>query len=105
MINVAGCPTHPDWVTETLLLLAAGKLSAGKLSAWRGFLTANAESLWLAADGEGKFPVAWAARHLDAALGWPRPRALWPARRGAPPPRKEDIRITRPELGVEMVVP
>lgn len=23
VINVAGCPTHPDWVTETLLLLAA----------------------------------------------------------------------------------
>ena len=22
VINVAGCPTHPDWVTETLLLLA-----------------------------------------------------------------------------------
>lgn len=26
VINVAGCPTHPDWVTETLLLLAAGAL-------------------------------------------------------------------------------
>ncbi|MEC9103383.1 MAG: HupU protein, partial [Pseudomonadota bacterium] len=24
VINVAGCPTHPDWVTETLLLLKAG---------------------------------------------------------------------------------
>lgn len=23
VINVAGCPTHPDWVTETLMLLAA----------------------------------------------------------------------------------
>jgi ferredoxin hydrogenase small subunit len=26
VINVAGCPTHPDWVTETLLLLSAGML-------------------------------------------------------------------------------
>ena len=26
VINIAGCPTHPDWVTETLLLLAAGAL-------------------------------------------------------------------------------
>jgi len=24
VINVAGCPTHPGWVTETLLMLAAG---------------------------------------------------------------------------------
>ena len=24
VINVAGCPTHPDWVSETLMLLAAG---------------------------------------------------------------------------------
>lgn len=31
VINVAGCPTHPDWVTETLLLLAAGALDAGQL--------------------------------------------------------------------------
>jgi NiFe hydrogenase small subunit HydA len=30
-INVAGCPTHPDWVTETLLLLAAGALGPGEL--------------------------------------------------------------------------
>ena len=28
IINVAGCPTHPDWVTETLLLLAADALGA-----------------------------------------------------------------------------
>ena len=28
VINVAGCPTHPVWVTETLLLLAAGALGA-----------------------------------------------------------------------------
>lgn len=26
VINVAGCPTHPDWVTETLLLLAGDAL-------------------------------------------------------------------------------
>lgn len=26
VINVAGCPTHPDWVTETLLLLADGPI-------------------------------------------------------------------------------
>ena len=31
VINVAGCPTHPDWVTESLLLLAAGALDAGQL--------------------------------------------------------------------------
>lgn len=28
VINVAGCPTHPGWVTETLLLLAAGEAVA-----------------------------------------------------------------------------
>jgi ferredoxin hydrogenase small subunit len=33
VINVAGCPTHPDWVTETLLLLASGALSADDLDA------------------------------------------------------------------------
>ncbi len=33
VINVAGCPTHPDWVTETLLMLAAGALGAGALDA------------------------------------------------------------------------
>lgn len=31
VINVAGCPTHPDWVTETLLLLAAGALDEDAL--------------------------------------------------------------------------
>jgi ferredoxin hydrogenase small subunit len=31
VINVAGCPTHPDWVTETLLMLASGALGAGGL--------------------------------------------------------------------------
>lgn len=33
VINVAGCPTHPDWVTETLLMLAAGRLEASELDA------------------------------------------------------------------------
>jgi ferredoxin hydrogenase small subunit len=28
VINVAGCPTHPDWVTQTLLLLAGGDAPA-----------------------------------------------------------------------------
>ena len=31
VINVAGCPTHPVWVTETLLMLAGGALGAGDL--------------------------------------------------------------------------
>ena len=31
VINVAGCPTHPDWVTETLMLLAAGSLGEAAL--------------------------------------------------------------------------
>jgi uptake hydrogenase small subunit len=31
VINVAGCPTHPDWVTETLLMLAAGQMDATAL--------------------------------------------------------------------------
>ncbi|MDJ0824895.1 MAG: HupU protein [Rhodobacter sp.] len=31
VINVAGCPTHPGWVTETLLLLASGALGAEAL--------------------------------------------------------------------------
>ncbi|MCV6596201.1 MAG: HupU protein [Mangrovicoccus sp.] len=33
VINVAGCPTHPDWVTETLLLLAAEELALSALDA------------------------------------------------------------------------
>ncbi|MDJ0820987.1 MAG: HupU protein [Paracoccaceae bacterium] len=33
VINVAGCPTHPDWVTETLLLIAAGEIDAASLDA------------------------------------------------------------------------
>lgn len=31
VINIAGCPTHPNWVTETLLLLAADALNAADL--------------------------------------------------------------------------
>lgn len=31
VINVAGCPTHPDWVTETLMLLASRSLGADDL--------------------------------------------------------------------------
>lgn len=31
VINVAGCPTHPDWVTETLQMLAAGTVTAAAL--------------------------------------------------------------------------
>ena len=33
VINIAGCPTHPDWVTETLLMLVAGRLGASDLDA------------------------------------------------------------------------
>ncbi|MBL8574237.1 MAG: HupU protein [Hyphomicrobiaceae bacterium] len=31
VINVAGCPTHPNWVTETLALVAMGALAAADL--------------------------------------------------------------------------
>ncbi|MFC0159323.1 HupU protein [Mameliella alba] len=31
VINVAGCPTHPDWVTETLLLIAGGEMNKAAL--------------------------------------------------------------------------
>lgn len=31
VINVAGCPTHPDWVTETLMQLAFGDLNVQDL--------------------------------------------------------------------------
>lgn len=31
VINVAGCPTHPDWVTETLMALAAGAMGEAEL--------------------------------------------------------------------------
>ncbi|MDX1812029.1 MAG: HupU protein [Gammaproteobacteria bacterium] len=31
VINIAGCPTHPNWVTETLMQLAAGELDNSAL--------------------------------------------------------------------------
>ena len=31
VINIAGCPTHPDWVTETLIALNRGELNASDL--------------------------------------------------------------------------
>ena len=34
VINVAGCPTHPDWVTETLLALAEGVHRPGDLDVY-----------------------------------------------------------------------
>lgn len=33
VINIAGCPTHPGWVTETLMQLAAGELELDALDA------------------------------------------------------------------------
>jgi NiFe hydrogenase small subunit HydA len=33
VINVAGCPTHPNWVTETLMALTMGALSEADLDA------------------------------------------------------------------------
>jgi len=35
VVNVAGCPTHPGWVTETLLMLSAGAIGAGDLDGYR----------------------------------------------------------------------
>ncbi|RFD21362.1 HupU protein [Komagataeibacter melaceti] len=35
VINVAGCPTHPDWVTETLMLLARNMLDTAALDDFR----------------------------------------------------------------------
>ena len=31
VINIAGCPTHPGWITDTLMALAAGQLGADDL--------------------------------------------------------------------------
>lgn len=33
VINISGCPTHPDWVTETLMALAAGMFDASQIDA------------------------------------------------------------------------
>ncbi|WP_377807325.1 hypothetical protein [Azospirillum sp. A29] len=35
MVNVAGCPTHPNWVTETLMLLAENTLTAADLDLYQ----------------------------------------------------------------------
>jgi uptake hydrogenase small subunit len=35
VINVAGCPTHPGWVTETLLMLAEGRMDRRDLDGFR----------------------------------------------------------------------
>lgn len=34
VINIAGCAPHPDWITETLGMLATGGLDASKLDAF-----------------------------------------------------------------------
>ena len=31
VVNIAGCPTHPGWVTETLMFLASGAMAASDL--------------------------------------------------------------------------
>ena len=33
VINIAGCPTHPNWVLETLMALAGGEFDAGRIDA------------------------------------------------------------------------
>jgi NiFe hydrogenase small subunit HydA len=33
VVNIAGCPTHPNWVTETLMQIAAGQFSAKDIDA------------------------------------------------------------------------
>lgn len=35
VVNVAGCPTHPNWVTESLMLLAGGDLAAADLDQYQ----------------------------------------------------------------------
>jgi ferredoxin hydrogenase small subunit len=35
VINIAGCPTHPNWVVETLAALAAGQLDEKALDTYR----------------------------------------------------------------------
>ncbi|MEZ5537520.1 MAG: HupU protein [Thiolinea sp.] len=35
VINISGCPVHPNWVTETLMQLAAGELTAGQLDEYQ----------------------------------------------------------------------
>jgi len=35
VISVAGCPTHPNWATETLMVLALDGLTADDLDPFR----------------------------------------------------------------------
>ncbi|MRR50994.1 MAG: HupU protein, partial [Rhodocyclaceae bacterium] len=35
VINIAGCPTHPGWIIDTLALLAAGQLRAEDLDSYQ----------------------------------------------------------------------
>ncbi len=35
VINIAGCPIHPDWLTETLHQLAAGRFARTDLDEWQ----------------------------------------------------------------------
>jgi len=34
VVNIAGCPTHPNWVTETLAQIASGTLTESDLDEW-----------------------------------------------------------------------
>jgi NiFe hydrogenase small subunit HydA len=35
VVNIAGCPTHPNWVIETLMQISLGALGEQDLDAWR----------------------------------------------------------------------
>ena len=35
VINIAGCPIHPDWFTETMLQIAAGAFDARDVDGWQ----------------------------------------------------------------------
>lgn len=35
VVNVAGCPIHPDWLTEALHMIATGRLGADSLDEWQ----------------------------------------------------------------------
>ena len=35
VINVAGCPIHPDWLTEALHMIATGRFATGDLDEWQ----------------------------------------------------------------------
>jgi Ni,Fe-hydrogenase I small subunit len=36
VINIAGCPVHPNWVTETFLQISSGELQQEHLDEWVG---------------------------------------------------------------------